>query len=79
MTLNHRNAEAVQGFIQSRVVVTIPGQQAFHLPPVVGVSLAGDIAAMVKTDFARRFATTYARTANLGGLACSYQISNHEK
>ncbi len=37
------------------------------------------ILACVLGGFARRFATTYARTANLGGLACSYQISNHEK
>lgn len=51
MTLAQRNAEAVQGFIQSQVVVTIPGQQALHFPPVVGRSLAAGIAAMVKADF----------------------------
>lgn len=50
MTCAQQAVEAVQGFIQSQVVVTIPGQQALHFPPVVGRSLAAGIAAMVKAD-----------------------------
>lgn len=46
-----RNAEAVQGFIQSQVVITIPGQLSICLPPVVGRSLAGGIANLVKAEF----------------------------
>lgn len=51
MTLAQRNAEAVQGFIQSQVVVTIPGQEALRIPPVIGRSLAAGIAAIVSADF----------------------------
>lgn len=46
-----RNAEPVQGFIQSQVVITIPGQLSICLPPVVGRSLAGGIATLVKAEF----------------------------
>lgn len=46
-----RNAEAVQGFIQSQVVIIIPGHQPICLPPVVGRSLAGGIATLLKTEF----------------------------
>lgn len=51
MTPAQRNAEAVQGYIQSQVVVMIPGQQALRFPAVVGRSLAGGIATLVKADF----------------------------
>ncbi|AYN14294.1 hypothetical protein CHR29_03725 [Pseudomonas monteilii] len=77
MTLAQRNAEAVQGFIQSQVVVTIPGQQEFRLPPVVWVSLAGDIAAMVKTDFPSASISIQGRCReSLAGLDDALRVSN---
>lgn len=51
MTCVQQAVEAVQGFIQSHVVITIPGQQSFGFPPVVGRSLACDIATLAKADF----------------------------
>lgn len=77
MTHIQQTSEAVQGYIQSQVVVTIPGQQAFHLPPVVGVSLAGDIATMVKTDFPSASISIQGRCReSLVGLDDALRVSN---
>lgn len=76
MTLAQSNAEPVQGFIQSQVVVTIPGQQVFRLPPVVGVDLAGDIAALVCADFPRASVSILGRChGSLTGLDDALRIS----
>ncbi|MBH3373903.1 hypothetical protein M9Y56_11160 [Pseudomonas juntendi] len=76
MTHIQQASEAVQGFIQSQVVVTIPGQQVFRLPPVVGVSLAGDIAAMVSADFPRAAVSILGRCrGSLVGLDDAMRVS----
>lgn len=73
----HRNVEAVQGFIQSQVVITIPGQQVFRLPPVVGVSLAGDIATLVSADFPRAVVSILGRCrGSLAGLDDALRVSD---
>lgn len=77
MTPIQQAAEAVQGFIQSQVVVTIPGQQVFRLPPVVGVSLAGDIATLVSADFPRAAVSILGRCrGSLAGLDDAIRASN---
>lgn len=76
MTCVQHTAEAVQGFIQSQVVVTIPGQQVFRLPPVVGASLAGDIAAMVSADFPQAAVSILGRCrGSLAGLDDAMRVS----
>lgn len=76
MTHVQQASEAVQGFIQSQVVVTIPGQQVFRLPPVVGVSLAGDIAALVSADFPRAAVSILGRCrGSLAGLDDAVRVS----
>ena len=76
MTHVQQASEAVQGFIQSQVVVTIPGQQVFRLPPVVGISLAGDIAALVSADFPRAAVSILGRCrGSLAGLDDAVRVS----
>jgi len=77
MTLGQCNVEAVQGFIESQVVVTIPGHQVFRLPPVVGVSLAGDIATLVSADFPRAAVSILGRCrGSLAGLDDALRVSD---
>nr|WP_314658204.1 hypothetical protein [uncultured Pseudomonas sp.] len=76
MTLGQCNVEVVQGFIESQVVVTIPGHQVFRLPPVVGVDLAGDIATLVSADFPRAFVSILGRChGSLAGLDDALRMS----
>lgn len=76
MTRIHHASEAVQGFIQSQVVVTIPGQQVFLLPPVVGASLAGDIATLVSADFPQAAVSILGRCrGSLDGLDDAMRVS----
>ncbi|MBJ9978430.1 hypothetical protein IAE35_23875 [Pseudomonas sp. S75] len=77
MTHIQQASEAVQGFIQSQVVVTIPGQQVFRLPPVVGVNLAGDIATLVSADFPRAAVSILGRCrGSLAGLDDAMRMSD---
>lgn len=77
MTHSQQVAEAVQGFIQSQVVVTIPGQQVFRLPPVVGVTLAGDIATLVSADFPQAAVSILGRCrGSLAGLEDAMRASD---
>lgn len=77
MTPAQRNAEAVQGFIQSQVVITIPGQQSICLPPVVGRSLAGGIATLVKTEFPHASISIQGRCRDsLAGLDDALRMSD---
>lgn len=77
MTHTQKAVEAVQGFILSQVVVTNPGQQVFRLPPVVGVSLAGDIATLVSADFPRAAVSILGRCrGSLAGLDDAIRVSD---
>ncbi|WP_256816171.1 MULTISPECIES: hypothetical protein [Pseudomonas] len=77
MTRIQQASEVVQGFIQSQVVVTNPGQQMFRLPPVVGVSLAGDIATLVSADFPRAAVSILGRCrGSLAGLDDAMRVSD---
>lgn len=77
MTHIQQASEAVQGFIQSLVVVTIPGQQSICLPPVVGRSLADGIATLVKTDFPCASISIQGRcSGSLAGLSDALRLSN---
>ncbi|HDS1734155.1 hypothetical protein [Pseudomonas sp. BP8] len=77
MTHAQQVAEVVQGFIQSQVVVTIPGQQVFRLPPVVGVSLAGEIATLVSADFPKAAVSILGRCrGSLVGLEDAMRASD---
>ncbi|MGE8362360.1 hypothetical protein [Pseudomonas sp.] len=77
MTPAQRNAEAVQGFIQSQVVITIPGHQSICLPPVVGRSLAGGIATLVKTEFPHASISIQGRCRDsLAGLDDALRMSD---
>lgn len=76
MTPAQRNAEAVQGFIQSQVVITIPGHEAFRLPPVVGRSIAGGIAILVRADFPSASISIQGRChGSLAGLENALRVS----
>lgn len=76
MTPAQRNAEAVQGFIQSQVVITIPGHEAFRLPPVVGRSIAGGIAILVSADFPSASISIQGRChGSLAGLENALRVS----
>lgn len=77
MNLAQPNVEAVQGFIQSQVVITIPGQLSICLPPVVGRSLAGCIAAVVKTEFPHASISIQGRCRDsLAGLDDALRVSD---
>ncbi|MDG9887154.1 hypothetical protein [Pseudomonas juntendi] len=77
MTHSPQVAEAVQGFIQSQVVVTIPGLQVFRLPPVVGVGIAGDIATLVSADFPQAAVSILGRCrGSLAGLGDAMRVSD---
>lgn len=77
MTHIQQTSEAVQGYIQSQVVVTIPGQQALHFPPVVGRSLAGGIATLVKTEFPHASISIQGRCRDsLAGLDDALRMSD---
>lgn len=77
MTPAQRNAEPVQGFIQSQVVITIPGQLSICLPPVVGRTLAGGIATLVKTEFPHASISIQGRCRDsLAGLDDALRLSD---
>lgn len=77
MTHVQQAFEVIQGFIQSQVVVTNPGRQVFRLPPVVGVSLAGDIATLVSADFPRAAVSILGRCrGSLAGLDEALRVSD---
>lgn len=77
MNLAQPNTEAVQGFIQSQVVITIPGHEAFRLPPVVGRSLAGGIATLVSADFPSASISIQGRChGSLAGLDDALRMSD---
>ncbi len=77
MTHIQQVVEAIQGFIQSQVVVTNPGQQVFRLPPVVGVGLAGDIATLVSADFPQAAVSILGRCrGSLAGLDEAMRVSD---
>lgn len=77
MIFRQQPAEVVQGFIQSLVVVTIPGQQSICLPPVVGRSLAEGIATLVKADFPCASISIQGRCRDsLAGLGDALRVSD---
>lgn len=77
MTCAQQAVEAVQGFIQSQVVITIPGHEAFRLPPVVGRSLAGGIASLVSADFPSASISIQGRChGSLAGLENALRVSD---
>lgn len=71
------DALAVQGFIQSQVVITLPGQASLRLPPVVGRSFASSIATLVKVDLPFASISIEGRCRDsLAGLPDALRISD---
>ncbi|MFJ3075292.1 hypothetical protein [Pseudomonas sp. NPDC087029] len=76
MTCVQQAVEAVQGFIQSQVVVTMPGQAMFRIPPVIGCGIATDIAAIVGADFPSASISIQGRCrGSLAGLDHALRVS----
>lgn len=77
MTHIQQASEAVQGFIQSQVVITMPGQEVFRIPPVIGCGIATDIAAIVGADFPSASISIQGRCrGSLAGLDHALRVSD---
>ena len=77
MTQTQRKAQVAPGFIQHRVVVRIPGQEMFRLPPVIGRSFSNGIADLLLSEHPGAFIRIVTKChTSQDGLHEALQISD---